>query len=680
MRVLKFTGVILIALFAAGLLVLAVGIPSGFLVEKINTQFAAETGYKLKVAGGATLRLWPSASIEVRDITLLNKDGSTPTNQLSVGTARADITLSSLFGGKPEITEFTLIRPVIKTPLIRRAGERKAATDKQANAPAAAPRESPAVGRVVVEDGSILFMRSSDQIENRIDHINLTALVSEPEHRLNVQINAKAGTQDLRIGIKSMGPIEKRQQSLPLEMTIEAPGLLQGALKSTANVTAVGALVKINDVEGVIGQDRFTGWASVDMTTKPRVNIDLDFKRLSLAEIAPEPEDATQPSTIGRPWSDEKINLDDLNYVDAQLAFSASELNVSKLRLGPVYIEAALVNGVLDLALSNTGIYGGKGDGIFTLDVSEAVPRQTLHLNLAGVRALPLLSAVADFRELDGAMSGKIDIKSSGSSQREFMSGLGGTIDVVFQDGEIRNVNLAQMVRNLTKTTLEGWQKKRAEKTDLSELSALFKITAGNAKTENLKINGPLVRVNGAGTADIAAKTLQFKLDTKLVMSLEGQGGPANPVGFGVPVMVEGSWEAPKIYPDMSGILDNPEAAYSKLNELGQGLFGKSSTGGDSLLKGLGDLFKSKGDSGKDAPPPPAADKKNQTQDTPATGSKPQGAPAQDAKAQDTKTEDAKPQDPKSQNGKPQDTKTDDSKPDDTQAKINSILKELFGK
>jgi len=214
----------------------------------------------------------------------------------------------------------------------------------------------------------------------------------------------------------------------------------------------------------------------------------------------------------------------------------------------------------------------------------------------------------------------------------------------------------------------------------ISELSALFKITAGNAKTENLKINGPLVRVNGAGTADIAAKTLQFKLDTKLVMSLEGQGGPANPVGFGVPVMVEGSWEAPKIYPDMSGILDNPEAAYSKLNELGQGLFGKSSTGGDSLLKGLGDLFKSKGDSGKDAPPPPAADKKNQTQDTPATGSKPQGAPAQDAKAQDTKTEDAKPQDPKSQNGKPQDTKTDDSKPDDTQAKINSILKELFGK
>jgi AsmA protein len=679
MRVLKFTAVVLVALIAAGVLVLVVGAPSGFLIDKINTQFAAETGYKLKVTGGATARFWPSPSIEVRDITLLNKDGSAPTNQLSAASARLDTTLASLLSGKPEITEFTLVRPVIRSPLIRRAGERKAATDTQANAPAAAPRQNPSVGRVVVKDATILFMRPDNKVENRIEHINLTAKLSEPDHRLTIQIDAKAGAQDLRVGIRSKGPIESREQSLPLEMTIEAPGLLQGTLKSTANVMAKGPLVKINDLEGTIGEDRFTGWASVDLTTKPRVNVDLDFKRLSIAEIAPDPEDSTQPSTIGKPWSDEKINLDDLNYVDAQLAFSATELNMSKLRLGPVYVEAALVNGVLDLALSNTGIYGGKGDGIFTLDVSEAVPRQTLHLNLDGVRALPLLSAVADFRELDGALTGKIDVKSSGASQREFMAGLGGTVDVVFQDGEIRNVNLAQMVRNLTKTTLNGWQKKRAEKTDLSELSALFKITAGSAKTENLKINGPLVRVNGAGTADISAKTLQFKLDTKLVMSIEGQGGPANPVGFGVPVMVEGSWEAPKIYPDMAGILDNPDAAYSKLNELGKGLFGKSSTGGDSFFKGLGDLFKSKDDNGKESTPPPAADKKNGTQETPAAGAKP-GAPAQDAKGQDAKAQDTKPQDTKPQETKPQDTKADDTKPDDTQAKINSILKELFGK
>ena len=292
---------------------------------------------------------------------------------------------------------------------------------------------------------------------------------------------------------------------------MEAPGLLLGTLSSTANVTSIGSLVKINDLEGTIGKDRFTGWASVDMASKPRVKLDLDFKRLSLAAIPSEPDDTTRPSTLDQPWSDQKIDLDGLNYVDAQVAFSASEFEVSSLRLAPVYVEAALVNGVLNLAVSNTGLYGGKGDGILTLDVSAAVPRQTINVNLSGVRALPLLSAFADFRELDGTMQGKIDVQATGASQRAIMSTLGGSVDVLFQDGQIRSMNVAQMVRTLTQTTLNGWQRKKAEKTDLTELSALFKIDRGRATTDNLKILGPLIRVNGTGTADLAAEDIEFQ-------------------------------------------------------------------------------------------------------------------------------------------------------------------------
>jgi len=62
---------------------------------------------------------------------------------------------------------------------------------------------------------------------------------------------------------------------------------------------------------------------------------------------------------------------------------------------------------------------------------------------------------------------------------------------------------------------------------DLSRLSARFRISNGIAATDSLQLVGPLVRVSGGGTADIAKKTLQFKIDPKLVMTLEGQGGSA---------------------------------------------------------------------------------------------------------------------------------------------------------
>ena len=80
--------------------------------------------------------------------------------------------------------------------------------------------------------------------------------------------------------------------------------------------------------------------------------------------------------------------------------------------------------------------------------------------------------------------------------------------------------------------------------------------------------------MTGTGTVDLATKSLAFRVEPKLVMTIEGQGGGADPVGLGIPVVVDGPWTAPRIYPDMAGILDNPDAAYAKLREMGNGLFG----------------------------------------------------------------------------------------------------------
>jgi AsmA protein len=81
--------------------------------------------------------------------------------------------------------------------------------------------------------------------------------------------------------------------------------------------------------------------------------------------------------------------------------------------------------------------------------------------------------------------------------------------------------------------------------------------------------------MTGIGTIDLGTKQLAFRVEPKLVMTTQGQGRAADPVGFGIPVMIDGPWAEPRIYPDMAGILDNPDAAYAKLKEMGQGLFGQ---------------------------------------------------------------------------------------------------------
>jgi AsmA protein len=348
---------------------------------------------------------------------------------------------------------------------------------------------------------------------------------------------------------------------------------LQAPLSAKAEVRLNGAVVMINGLTGTLGDGAFNGWASVDLASKPLVKLDLDFQRLARAKSP----DST--GSAGQPWSNATIDFNGLNYVDAQARISAAELTIGDGHFAPAAIEATLASGVLKAQVSNLGAYDGTANGDVTIDASTANPSFTLRADLAGVRALPLLKGLADFDKLDGRLQTRISVRSSGNSQRAIMANMSGTTFAVFQDGAIKGLNVAQMIRSLTASTLSGWQESSAQATDLSQLSASFKIDKGQAQTTDLNLVGPLVKMTGVGTIDLGTKQIGFRVEPKLVMTTEGQGRAAEPVGLGIPVMIEGPWGAPRIYPEMQGMLDNPDAAYAKLREMGKGLFGANGAG-----------------------------------------------------------------------------------------------------
>ena len=412
------------------------------------------------------------------------------------------------------------------------------------------------------------------------------------------------------------------RQNIPLELSLDAPGLLRAPVSGRAEVRLNGTLVMINGLSGTIGDGAFDGWASVDLASKPLVKLDVDFRRLDIATAAAQ----AAPQAAVQAWGNDAIDLTGLNYVDAQVRLSAAELNIGSAHFAPVALEASLASGILKGTISNLGTYGGLANGAIDIDVSLDTPVYALRSDLTGVRALPLLRSAADFDKLDGKLQAKIDVHSTGQSQRAIMSNLAGTVVANFQDGAIRGLNVAQMIRSLTSGTLTGWQESREQSTDLSRLSASFRIDKGQATTSDLDLVGPLVKMTGTGAIDLGAKTLGLRVEPKLVMTTEGQGRASDPVAFGIPVAINGPWNAPQIYPDMAGILDNPDAAYAKLKEMGNGLFapgnpsggGQSDTLGSQLGETLGNLIQqglgaSHGRNGQPSPTPndPAAPAQN---------------------------------------------------------------------
>src|SRR5712672_1653364 len=109
MRVLKIAGAAIGAVVVIIALLLVIGIPSGFMTQQIQERVERETGYKLTINGGAKIGVWPSLNIVLNDITLQDPRDRDTFSRLTAGSIQADVTLASVWAGRPQITELVIV-------------------------------------------------------------------------------------------------------------------------------------------------------------------------------------------------------------------------------------------------------------------------------------------------------------------------------------------------------------------------------------------------------------------------------------------------------------------------------------------------------------------------------------------------------------------------------------------
>src|SRR6516164_5624571 len=135
MRALKYAGAAVAALVLILVLLMIVGIPSGFLTSTIQDRVERATGYRLTINGTTKISFWPTLNVKLSDVTLQDPKDRDGSNRVTVGSVQADMTLSSIWSGHPKISELIITRPVLYRPLLR---ERNRAVAPQAK-PAASP-------------------------------------------------------------------------------------------------------------------------------------------------------------------------------------------------------------------------------------------------------------------------------------------------------------------------------------------------------------------------------------------------------------------------------------------------------------------------------------------------------------------------------------------------------------
>lgn len=294
-------------------------------------------------------------------------------------------------------------------------------------------------------------------------------------------------------------------------------------------------------------------------------------------------EQAAQGQAKPQGWSDEPIDFSGLRQADLDLRLKSEGVVVRKVEIGESVIAVTLKGGRLDLELERMALYDGAGKAKVAVAAEKRVPDFSVQATLDGIQAAPLLTAAADFERLEGTGAFTIDAATRGDNVKAIVGALNGKGGFVFEDGAIRGVNLAAMVRNVT-SAFQAAGTAEAQKTDFAELKGSFTIADGVVNNPDTQLLAPLVRLAAAGTVNLPARTLKYRVEPKAVATLEGQGGQEQLAGVMVPVIVEGPWDNLKYRPDLEGAIkkgiQDPGALERTLEGLKDGDAG-------SAIKGL---------------------------------------------------------------------------------------------
>lgn len=604
----------IVVLFILILLVLPLFVDAERFRPMLEKQVAQATGRSFSVGQEVDLSFFPYAGVSFSDLRLGNPPGFDQDDFVSIRSFEVRIKLLPILFGNIEVKRFVLNEPRIVAIKDRNGRVnwsfdrgKPSPQAKEKTAPAAdtsLPIESLTVGDFAVKKGSLIYSDRAAGTRRTVEDLELTLQNLSLDQPVRIDLAARLDGKPIHIGgtvgplgkdpgkgtvplditltalselkLKARGtiknPVADPQAELSLELEPFSPRELLASLQQPVPTDDPEVLTRLSLQADVAGGPKAitvsNGLMKLDQSTiefnarssdfsKPVASFEASIDRLNLDRyLPPASEKKAQPSAPAAKAPEtqtEKSASPDyapLRRMVLDGEITAGSLVIHRAELTDVRLQIRARDGIIRLDPLQLKLYGGGLAATAVFDVRGQIPATALDLDLKNVQAGPLLQEQIQKDFLAGVANAEMQLSLSGTTAASILKTLDGKGQIRFNDGALKGFDLAAMVRNVKAAFGLGEATQERPRTDFTELLIPFEIDNGVFSTAGSLLRSPLLRLAADGTIDLVDRSLDIRVEPKMVATLKGQGDIKQREGVTVPVAIKGSLSAPEFQPD----------------------------------------------------------------------------------------------------------------------------------
>ncbi|MGH8253746.1 MAG: AsmA family protein [Steroidobacteraceae bacterium] len=300
-----------------------------------------------------------------------------------------------------------------------------------------------------------------------------------------------------------------------------------------------------------------TGRAGISNLDTTALAFDLQVDRVNADRyLAPVP---AAPAKAQAPAAPTPIPVELLRSLNMRGTIGVGQAVFAGIQYQNLRVGLNAAGGRVRVFPSEAQMYGGQYHGDIGIDASGKLARVSFDEHVTGVDFAPLFRDMFETKHITGRGNASIKATGTGADSTGLLRTLIGNFDFHVDNGAYEGIDLWYEIRRARALLKQEAMPTRsgAERTPFTAVSATGRITNGVLANNDLIAALQYLQVKGHGTADIASGTLDYHLDASVLKIPDNAADAAvasDLSGFTIPIIVGGSFSAPKVRPDVAAL------------------------------------------------------------------------------------------------------------------------------